>query len=86
MVVGVVVVVLGVRDCQRLWVIFYYCLICIFREVYGLVGVYYIGLGSFGYNFVGRRVIMLSVMRFLLVLSEFCSRFGSLKVTLNVCH
>ena len=69
---------MDVRDCQRFWVVIRYCLICIFRVVCGLVGVYYIGLGSFDYNFVGRRVVLLCVMRFLLVLSEFCSRFGSL--------
>ena len=56
----------------------HYCLISIFHEVRGLVGVYYIGLCSFDYIFVGRRVVLLCVMHFLLVLFEFCSRFGSL--------
>ena len=52
----------------------------------GLVGVYYIGLGSFDYSFVGRRVVLLCVMHFWLVLTGFCSRFESLLVTLDVCH
>ena len=76
--IGVVVVMVDVRGCQRFWVVIHYYLICIFREVFGLVGVYYICLGSFDYNFVARRVVMLCVMRFLLILSEFCSRFESL--------
>ena len=75
---GVGVVVMGVGGCQRFWVIIHDCLICIWRKVCGLVGVYYIGLDSFDYNFVGRRVVLLCAMRFLLVLSKFCSRFGSL--------
>ncbi len=76
--VGVVVVLVVVRGCPSLWVVIHYCLICIFRGVYGLVGVYYIGLDSFDYNFVGKKVVLLCVVRFLLVLSGFCNRFGSL--------
>ena len=49
-------------------------------------GVYYIGLGSFDYNIAGRKVVLLCVVRFLLVLSGFCSRFENLLVTLSVCH
>ena len=39
LVVGVVVVVEDVRDCQRFWVGIHYCLIRIFRVVCGLVDV-----------------------------------------------
>ena len=86
LVVGVVVVVVGVRGCPEFWVVVLYCLICIFLGVCGLVGVYCIGLGNFDYNFVGRRVVLLCVVHFLLVLLGFCSRFESLLVTLIVCH
>ena len=85
-VVGVVVMVAGVRGCPRFWVVILYYLICIFLGECGLVGVYYIGLDSFGYSFVGRKVVLLCVVRFLLVLSGFYSRFESLLVTLSVCH
>ena len=71
-------VVEDVRDCQGFGVVIRGSLIHIFRVVCGFVGVYYIGLGSFKYNFVGRRVVLLCVRRFLLALSEYCSIFGSL--------
>ena len=86
LVVGVVVLVAGVRGCPRFWVVILYYLICIFLGVCGLVGVYYIGLDNFGYNFVGKKIVLLCVVRFLLVLSGFYSRFESLLVTLSVCH
>ena len=85
LVVGVVVLVAGVRGCPRFWVVILYYLICIFLGVCGLVGVYYIGLDSFGYNVVGKKIVLLCVVRFLLVLSGFYSRFESLLVTLSVC-
>ena len=85
-VVGIVVVLVGVRDRPILWVVVHCCLICILCEVCGVAGVYYIGLGSFDYSYVGRKVVLLYVMRFLLVLSGFCSRFGNLWVTLSVYH
>ena len=78
LVVRVVVVVRDVRYCPRFGIVIHDCLIRIFRVMCGLVGVFYIGLDSFEYNFVGRRVVLLCVMRFLLVLSGFCSKFGSL--------
>ena len=52
------------RECKRFWVVIHYCLIYILRVVCGLVGVCYIGLGSFEYNFVGKIVVLLCVMRF----------------------
>ncbi len=85
-VVGVDVVLVGVGDCPEFWVVVHCCLRCIFREVYVLVGVYYIGLGSLDYSFVGRKVFLLCVMRFLLVLSGLYNSFGSLWMTLSVCH
>ena len=38
--------------------------ICILLGVCGLVGVYYMSLGSFGYNFGGKTVVPLCVVRF----------------------
>ena len=86
LVVKVVVVVLGVMDYWRFWVVILCCLIYIFLGVCGLVGIYYIGLDSFGYTFAGKKIVLLCVVHFLLVLSGFCSSFESLLVTLNVCH
>ena len=77
-VAGVVVVLVGVRDFPKFWVVVHCCLICIFHEVCVFVGVYYIGLGSFDYSFVGRKVVLLCVVRFLLVLSMLYDRFRSL--------
>jgi hypothetical protein len=41
------------------------------------------GLGSFGYNFVGRRVVMLFVVLLLPILLVFYNTFESLLVTLG---
>ena len=60
---GVEVGVEDVKDCQRFGVVIRDCLIRIFRVVCGFAGVYYIGLGSFEYNFFGRRVVLLCVVR-----------------------
>ena len=79
-------VVAGVRDCPRSLVVVLCYLICIFFGVCELVGVYYIGLGSFGCSLAGRKVVLLYVVRFLLVLSGFCNMFESLLGTLSVCH
>ena len=46
----------------------------------GLVGAYYMGLDSFGYNFGGRNVVPLYVVHFFLILSVFYNKFGSLLV------
>ena len=67
-------------------VLIFFYLICIFFGVCRLVNVYYIGSGSFDYNFVGRKVVLLCVVRFLLVWLGFCSRFKRMLVTLSVCH
>ena len=52
----------------------------------GLVGVYYIDLGSIGYNLGGKEVVSLYVVLVFLVLSVFYSKFGSLLVILTLCH
>jgi hypothetical protein len=43
-----------------------------------LVGVYYMGLGSFGCNLGDRRVVPLYVVHFFQVLLVFYNKFGSL--------
>ena len=43
-------------------------------------------LGRSGYNFDDKRVVLLCVVRFFLVLSVFYNRFENLLVTLGVCR
>ena len=62
------------------------CLKYIFHGVCGLVSIYYMSLGNFGYSFVGKRVVMRCVGHFLLVLLGFRGRFESPLVSLSVCH
>jgi hypothetical protein len=82
-VVGVVVVLVGVRGFPILWVLVLCCLICILFSVCGLVGVYYMGLDSFDYSFGGRKVIPLYVVLLFPILLVSYSKFESLLVTLS---
>ena len=50
------------------------------------MGVYYMCLDSIGYNFGDRKVVLLFVVHFFLVSLVFCNTFGSLLVTLGLCH
>ena len=86
LVVGVVVAVMGVMECPIFWIVILDCLKYIFHGVCRLVSVYYMGLGSFGYSFVGKRDVLQCVVYFLLVLLGFCGRFESPLVLLSVCH
>jgi hypothetical protein len=83
LVVGVVVVLVEVKGFMVLWVLVLCCLICILFSVCGLVGVYYMGLDSFGYNFGGRKVVPLNVVLLFPILLAFYNKFESLLVTLS---
>ena len=53
---------------------------------YEFVGAYCMGLGSFGCNFCGKKVVPLYGVLVFLILLGFCNKFGSLLVTLDLCH
>ena len=52
----------------------------------GLVGIYYMGLGNFDYSFGGKKVVLLYVVHFFLILFVFYNRFKSLLATLSGCR
>ena len=50
------------------------------------MGVWYMNLDNFGCNFVDKKIVSLYVVQFFQVLSVFNNIFGSLLVTLSLCH
>lgn len=54
--------------------------------MFGLVGVYYMGLGSSDCSAGGRKAFRLFVVLLFLVWLVFCNNFGSLWETLTLCR
>jgi hypothetical protein len=82
-VVGVVMVLMGVRGFPVFWVLVLCCLICILFSVCGLLDVYYRGLDNFGYNFGDKKVVPLYVVLLFPILLVYYNKFESLLVTLS---